>query len=367
MNKCLAARVARRRLSSTTSSAPAARAYCENLVKTRDYENYALAQLLPSRWPSGVGGGPRAAYVACRALNAEVASVRDAVAGNEATGKLRMQWWRDDIRRVVAEARGGSGGGPSSLAASAAETPLARPTHYVLRELREHLPHCALSERWLLRGVDAREADLIQPQHTVSDLESYSEATCSSQLYLALEALDMRGPQFRDGPSPWDAERLRCTLQAASHVGKAVGIVTALRGAFFVARESQTCALPRDPLETAGTTPRAAAEILVSEFDLNAVGSGGGGGGPRDPAALREAVFAIATVAHAHIEHAKELRSDVLPEAQLVLIAHAIVAQHLERLRQCDFELRDPRFLHVGNLAAQRALLWFTLFGGDGF
>ena len=44
-----------------------------------------------------------------------------------------------------------------------------------------------------------------------------------------------------------------------------------------------------------------------------------------------------------------------------------LLAQHLERLRQCDFELRDPRFLHVGNLAAQRALLWFTLFGGDGF
>ena len=96
-------------------------------------------------------------------------------------------------------------------------------------------------------------------------------------------------------------------------------------------------------------------------------GSPAAGARRGDPAALREAVFQIATVAHSHVEHVKELRGDVLPVAAPVLVAHTIVAQHLERLRRCDFELRDPSFVVPGRFAAQKALLYFSVFGGDGF
>ena len=369
-----------RRRASCASYSSAARAYCDNLVQSRDYDNYALAHLLPTSWPSGSGSdsggssGPRAAYVACRALNAELASVREAVQGNAQTGQLRMQWWREDIKRVVQESRDSEVGAPASTTKGASEG-LARPTHYVLRELGRHLPMCELSERWLLRGLEAREAELVsESHHSIADLEAYSEATCSSQLYLALETLDIRGPQYRRTPSPWDEEQLRNTLQAASHLGKAIGIVTALRGAIFAAHESGRCSLPRDVLDEAGITARGAAELLVGSSSEEGEGAGPAGDGSRaasarrgDPAALREAVFQIATVAHNHVEHAKELRGDVLPAAAPVLVASTIVAQHLERLRRCDFELRDPSFVVPGRFATQRALLYFSVFGGDGY
>ena len=61
------------------------------LVQSRDLEGYLVASFLPKE--------SRRPYLALRAFNVEVASVRDSVGDNVLAGQMRLQWWRD----VVAE------------------------------------------------------------------------------------------------------------------------------------------------------------------------------------------------------------------------------------------------------------------------
>ncbi len=61
-----------------------------------------------------------------------------------------------------------------------------------------------------------QEANLLDPNYvSINDLESYAENTASSVNYLLLEALDVKS---------------RETDHIASHIGKATGISTVLRG-----------------------------------------------------------------------------------------------------------------------------------------
>ena len=143
--------------------------------------------------------------------------------------------------------------------------------------------------------------------------------------------------------------------------------MTALRGACYIARDSGRCVLPREPLESAGLSTSRVAKILSNGGASNGSDLSGAEDDERDAVALRNAVFEIATVAHSHIEHARELRENLLPCAKPVLLAHVVASQHLERLRRCDFELRSASFLNPSHIRLNLALLRHTIFGGDGF
>ncbi len=82
-----------------------------------------------------------------------------------------------------------------------------------------------VQERKLTRGflrniVNARLADQsrVGPPFTIQEIEDYSEKTVSSVLYLTLELLGIRNVEAD---------------HAASHIGKAIGLVTILRGTPF--------------------------------------------------------------------------------------------------------------------------------------
>ena len=201
-------------------------------VRSGDSEMYLCGSLLPSR--------ARASFFATRALNIEVAGVRDAVRGNAPRGRVRMAFWRDLIGAACEAAPlGGAGGGGGGGGAQLAAHPLFAP-------LRDAVAAHGHTRRWLERLVDAREADLEgRAPATVAAMEAYFEATQGSLLYLTLEALGVREA---------GADR------AASHLGRAVGIATLLRSLAVHARLGQQY-LPLDLLSKVSVAARAAGRL----------------------------------------------------------------------------------------------------------
>jgi NADH dehydrogenase [ubiquinone] 1 alpha subcomplex assembly factor 6 len=166
-------------------------------VRAGDFEGYLCGSLMPST--------ARESFFVMRALNIELAGVREAARGNAATGRIRMAFWRELIDKVYT--RG------------------AQHSHPLAQPLRAAVERHAHTRRWLERLVDARDGDLdgVAPA-SVSSLESYAERTAGSLLYLALESVGVRDERA-------DA--------AASHIGKAMGICTLLRALPVHARMGQ--------------------------------------------------------------------------------------------------------------------------------
>ena len=182
-------------------------------LRSGDLESYLCGSLLPSR--------ARDSFFACRALNLELASVREAVRGKASMGHMRMAFWRDFIAALY------SGDGNATTRRELTAHPLFDP-------LSSSVARHGHTRRWFDRLLEARDRDLdgVAPA-TLGDVEAYAEATQSSLLYLSLEALGVRDV---------DADH------AASHIGKAVGIATLLRALPVHARLGQHY-LPSELLE----------------------------------------------------------------------------------------------------------------------
>jgi NADH dehydrogenase [ubiquinone] 1 alpha subcomplex assembly factor 6 len=193
-----------------------------------------------------------------------------------------MQFWRDTVT--------------SSLAGK----PRKEPAAILLAHAAETLNHISdgtakLSKNWLFRVISTREQQLgNSPYPTLAALESYAENTYSTILYLTLQALPMNS---------LTADHL------ASHIGKATGIATILRGLPLIAfpppppTHHTSNAIGR-PL-TAG--PQGAvllpldimADAGVQEERVLREGSAAPG--------LRDAVFTVATRANDHLITAREM------------------------------------------------------------
>lgn len=74
--------------------------YCLNTVRNNDYEHYLIGLLLPKP--------QRSAYFALRALNVEVAQIKDHVRGNIAASRLRFQYWRNIFDFIFEESANSS-------------------------------------------------------------------------------------------------------------------------------------------------------------------------------------------------------------------------------------------------------------------
>ncbi|KAJ3414788.1 hypothetical protein HDV05_006035 [Chytridiales sp. JEL 0842] len=170
----------------TSRTAPKALEYCQNLVRTSDWEGYVSSLFLPA--------SARHTAWAIRAFNVETASIRDNVR-DVMIGRMRVQFWRDLIAKVYE-------GRP--------------PEHPVALALAQSLEETSLSQSWFRKILAAREEDLLETQYpTLTNLENYAESTQSSLLYLQLESLGIKDLHVD---------------HIASHLGKAKGIVTLLRG-----------------------------------------------------------------------------------------------------------------------------------------
>jgi NADH dehydrogenase [ubiquinone] 1 alpha subcomplex assembly factor 6 len=182
-------------------------------VRAGDFEGYLCGNFMPT--------GARDAYFALRALNIELAQVRDATKGNAAMARVRMAFWRD----VVDRAFQGAGAGGEGAAAAAAGPPSPVTSHPLFQSLRAAVHRHGLTRRWVERMIDAREADTdgVAPK-TTDELAQYGERTSGSLLFLSLESIGVR-----DGRAD----------EAAAAVGRALGLCTALRALPVHARLGQ--------------------------------------------------------------------------------------------------------------------------------
>lgn len=132
-----------------------------------------------------------------------VAQVQDQVSQGM-IGQMRMKFWSDTLDAVYQNAP---------------------PAQLVARQLHEAVQRHKLSKRWFQRLISSRENNLTSKSfESLSALDNYAEYSTSSVLYLTLESLNIRTV---------DADH------AASHIGRAQGIVTLLRAIPYNAKRQQ--------------------------------------------------------------------------------------------------------------------------------
>jgi NADH dehydrogenase [ubiquinone] 1 alpha subcomplex assembly factor 6 len=120
-----------------------------------------------------------------------------------------MQFWRDNINRIFANAP--------------PKEPVAILLHNAIVSLQERHPNAstAVMKGWFMKIISARETYMDnRPYTTLDALENYAENTYSTLMYLTLASLPLHS-------LPLD--------HLASHIGKATGITTVLRGLPLIA------------------------------------------------------------------------------------------------------------------------------------
>ncbi|KDN41238.1 hypothetical protein K437DRAFT_288568 [Tilletiaria anomala UBC 951] len=271
--------------SSNYGAAVTSTAETKAFVSVRDYSSYLAHYFYPRRLQRH--------YLALRAFNAELASIKETVS-SEILGRIRIGWWRDAIRGCYNKRP---------------------PKHPVALALAEAIHDPAvlaqggLVQDHFQRIISAREDDLAAPltPPTLEDMEEYAEATSSRLYYLSLNLLG------------YDA---RSTDEIFSHLGKASGLTLQLA--------SRRLMLPHEHL---------LAHRVVEE---DVYRNGGRAQGVRD------AVFETATRANDYLITARTLirdsfRRGTVPEQLAGPLVGAVPARYyLEQLEKHDFDPFHP-------------------------
>ncbi|XP_018618389.2 NADH dehydrogenase (ubiquinone) complex I, assembly factor 6 isoform X1 [Scleropages formosus] len=267
-----------RAAASSREETPHDEKYCLDLVRSRDYEGFLCSLLLPA--------AARRSSLALRAFNVELAQVKDSVSQKTA-GLMRMQFWKNAVEDIFRD-------GP--------------PAQPVATELWRAVKKHGLTKRWLMRIIAEREKDMEDKAYrSLQELESYSENTQSSLLYLLLECLGVRDIQAD---------------HAASHVGKAQGIVTCLRATPYHSRRRKVY-LPMDICMLHG----ASQEDFIR-----------GSGEQR----VRDVVYDVASQAHVHLQHARSFGKNVPATATPAFLYTVALEDYLQRVRKVHFDAFHP-------------------------
>ncbi|XP_042529143.1 NADH dehydrogenase (ubiquinone) complex I, assembly factor 6 isoform X2 [Dipodomys spectabilis] len=234
------------RRSVAAASGPASRGsdhYCLELLRKRDYESYLCSLLLPAE--------SRSSAFALRAFNVELAQVKDSVS-EKTIGLMRMQFWKKAVEDIYCD----------------------KPPHQpVAIELWKAVKRHNLTKRWLMKIIDEREKNLDDKAYrNIQELENYAENTQSSLLYLTLEILGIKNLHAD---------------HAASHIGKAQGIVTVLRATPYHGSRRKVF-LPMDICMLHGVSQE---DFLRRNQNKN----------------MRDVIYDIASQAHLHIKHRERL------------------------------------------------------------
>jgi len=345
-------------------------------------------------------------YFAVRALNAELASVKDGSSltrgtkqlaqqqqqqrqGDDATSatsttttlapssialQMRMQWWRDAIGTVygdgdVDDGGGGGGGGrvarsplAQSLSISCWRSPVVRALHRAAKvgggtstrsSSRDGNDNddgdLGLTRRFLERLVDAREDDLDVVQYaTLEDSVRYAESTASSLLYLSLECLGVRSD---------DADAV------ASHAGVGIGLATLLRGTPFRLLRGEI-PVPKDLFPDDFPFDHLTRSVAEHAAAADRNDDDGGGGDPLSMLtpgqvdAWRSAVREVAREASGHLSQAREWQSRVPKAGRPALLPVVPTLHYLSRLQEvAEFDVFDPRLYHPASSARLSMLL----------
>ncbi|KGL74684.1 NADH dehydrogenase (ubiquinone) complex I, assembly factor 6, partial [Tinamus guttatus] len=208
--------------------------------RKRDYEGFLCSLLMPAE--------SRTSAFALRAFNVELAQA-DSIT-QKGTGLMRMQFWRDAVENIYCD----------------------KPPHQpVAIELWKAVKRHNLTKMWIMKIIDEREKNLDdRPYSNIQELEKYAENTQSALLYLTLEMLGVRDIHAD---------------HAASHIGKAQGIVTCLRATPYHSTRRKVF-LPMDICMLHG----------VSQEDFIRC---------RQEKNVRDVIYDTASQAHVHLEHVR--------------------------------------------------------------
>ncbi|KAK2527872.1 Ndufaf6, partial [Columba guinea] len=222
----------------------------------RDYEGFLCSLLLPAE--------SRTSAFALRAFNVELAQagaqklpaqpgklIKDSIT-QKTTGLMRMQFWREAVENIYCD----------------------NPPHQpVATELWRAVKRHNLTKMWFMKIIDEREKNLDDRAYrNIQELETYAENTQSALLYLTLEMLGVRDIHAD---------------HAASHIGKAQGIVTCLRATPYHSAR-QKVFLPMDICMLHGVSQE---DFIRGKQEKN----------------VRDVIYDIASQAHIHLEHVRFL------------------------------------------------------------
>lgn len=259
--------------------------YCSSLLRARDYEHFIATLFLPRT--------VRRSVVAIRAFNVETALVQNQVS-NRTTGQGRIYFWRDVIKNI--------------------DYDKASDVHPVVSALTSYVAVSKLTKRWLLNIIDARSHQIDNPSGfiTTESLEQYCENTQSSLLYIILEACGIQDLHLD---------------HAASHLGKAGGLVLCLRAAAPLALIQHQVDFPMDILN----------QHNLSQQDIIR---------GKDTQQIRDATYDLASIAHFHLKHFKIILAKRTKEKSLtkrIFLPNVSYEKFLKLIQKCNFNLFDPR------------------------
>uniref|UniRef100_A0A8C5LAC7 NADH dehydrogenase (ubiquinone) complex I, assembly factor 6 n=1 Tax=Jaculus jaculus TaxID=51337 RepID=A0A8C5LAC7_JACJA len=175
-------------------------------------------------------------------------------------------------------------------------------------ELAQAVKRHNLTKRWLVKIVDERERNLDDKAYrNIQELENYAENTQSSLLYLTLEIL---------GVKDLHADH------AASHIGKAQGIVTCLRATPYHGSRRKVF-LPMDICMLHGVSQE---DILRRNQNKN----------------VRDVIYDIASQAHLHLKHARSFHKSVPVRAFPAFLQTVSLEDYLKKIQQVNFDIFHP-------------------------
>ncbi|XP_029638160.1 NADH dehydrogenase (ubiquinone) complex I, assembly factor 6 isoform X1 [Octopus sinensis] len=259
---------------------------CMNMVRKTDFENYLCTLLYPKSIRTSAFG--------LRAFNAEIAQVKD-LTTDPRIGEIRLKYWQDVVNEIY----------QGKL-----------PHLPVGQELARAVQKHNLSKHWLLRLIDARFTSLKEnPFTSIKNMEDYAEKTVSSLHYLLLECLGIKNVHAD---------------HVSSHIGKAYGIITQLRGVPYHGSKRKVY-LPLDVL-------------IKHQVSEEAIVRG------RDDQKVKDVIYDIASAAHQHLKLARDLKQHITKEMLPVFLSTVICEEYLNKLQKVDFHVFHPRLQQRDNL-----------------
>lgn len=267
--------------------------YCLNLVKKHDYEGFLCNLLLKNEI--------RSAAFAIRAFNVEIATVEDHVQ-DKRNGLMRLKFWDDTINNIYNDLP--------------PKTPTALELHRILKQHK-------LSKHYFKRLIDARYGKLENSRfNDLSAIEKYAENAFSSIIYLLLEA---------NGTKDLNCDHF------ASHLGKACGIITLIRAIPYYLQKN-IIMLPMDLIEKNKVSAKSLFRCESSQE-------------------LKETLFQVSSCANSHLQKAQSLKNKLPKEIYPIFLPYLIAEDYLEKLRQHDFNIFDPKLQRKENLLPAK-LYW---------
>ncbi|XP_078480601.1 NADH dehydrogenase (ubiquinone) complex I, assembly factor 6-like isoform X1 [Lampetra planeri] len=212
--------------------------------------------------------------------------VKDSVS-QKTIGLMRMQFWKTAIEEIYRD-----------------EPPNQPVSIELWRAAKKH----QMTKRWLLRIITEREKDLDDRAYrNLQELETYAENTYSSLLYLLLECLGVKDVHAD---------------HAASHIGKAHGIVTCLRATPYHSSRRKVYL----PVDICILHSASQEDIIRGSREQN----------------IRDVVYDIASQAHVHLQHARSFSRNIPAAATPAFLQTVVLEDYLQRVRKADFDIFHP-------------------------